>query len=355
MKRFIACCAALGALAAVAAPAAAQEAGTIRGTVTDVHTGAPVAGACAVVSPFGEPGVVVAEGVTDAAGSYTATVPPGSYRVAFFDCAGWDYAAGWHGDAPVEVAGGGTAEAGAALTHAALPGLVDVTTGRWYLAAARGAEVASFFYGNPGDLPMVGDWDCDGVDTPGLYRQADGFVYLRNSNTQGTADVRFFFGNPGDVPLAGDFDGDGCDTVSIYRPATSQVFVINELGSGEQGLGAAELTYTFGAPGDRPFVGDFDGDGVDTVGMHRESAGLVFLRNSQTRGPADHELRLGDSGDTVLAGDFSGLWLDTPAIWRTADRTFHVGHDLAGGEADRVESWPFAGTAWVPVAGAFGL
>ena len=43
---------------------------------------------------------------------------------------------------------------------------------------------------------MVGDWNCDGIDTPGLYRQSDGFVYLRNSNTQGVADIRFFFGNP---------------------------------------------------------------------------------------------------------------------------------------------------------------
>ncbi|MGI9586542.1 MAG: TolB family protein, partial [Acidimicrobiia bacterium] len=93
-------------------------------------------------------------------------------------------------------------------------GLVDTSTGRWMLR--DGGLVEEFFYGNPGDFPFVGDWNCDGVDTPGLYRQADGFVYLRNTNTQGNADVSFFFGDPGDVPLSGDFNGDGCDTVSIY-------------------------------------------------------------------------------------------------------------------------------------------
>ena len=86
-------------------------------------------------------------------------------------------------------------------------GLLDPATGIWYLRDDSG-QVTGFFYGNPGDVPFVGDWNCDGIDTPGLYRQTDGFVYLRNSNTQGPADIRFFFGNPGDFPLAGDFDND---------------------------------------------------------------------------------------------------------------------------------------------------
>ena len=62
------------------------------------------------------------------------------------------------------------------------------------------------------------------------------------------ADVRFFFGNPDDVPLAGDFDGDGCDTLAIYRPAEGRVYVKNTLGTG-----VAELSYPFGIPSDKPF------------------------------------------------------------------------------------------------------
>lgn len=88
-----------------------------------------------------------------------------------------------------------------------------------------------------GDFPFLGDWDCDGIETPGLYRQSDGFVYLRNSNSQGIADIRFLFGNPGDIPIAGDFDGDGCDTVSIYRPSEAWIYVINELGAKRRRIG----------------------------------------------------------------------------------------------------------------------
>ena len=172
------------------------------------------------------------------------------------------------------------------------------------------------------------------MDTPGLYRQSDGFVYLRNSNTQGIADIRFFFGNPGDVPLAGDFDSDGCDTVSIYRPGEQRIYVIDELGSGDRGLGAADRSYLFGNPGDRPFVGDFDGDGEDTVGLHRESTGLVYFRNTNTTGPADSQFVFGDPGDLIAAGDWIGTGRDTVAVYRPSNDTLYLRFSNSAGNAD---------------------
>ena len=53
---------------------------------------------------------------------------------------------------------------------------MDPSQGIWYLRNSVGA-VTSFFYGNPSDIPFMGDWDCDGVDTPGLFRQSDAFAY----------------------------------------------------------------------------------------------------------------------------------------------------------------------------------
>ncbi|MCI0544312.1 MAG: hypothetical protein L0Z49_07670, partial [Actinobacteria bacterium] len=50
-----------------------------------------------------------------------------------------------------------------------------------------GADQDTFYFGNPGDVAFSGDWDCDGSETLGLYRRSDGYVYLRNSNTQGVA------------------------------------------------------------------------------------------------------------------------------------------------------------------------
>jgi hypothetical protein len=232
-------------------------------------------------------------------------------------------------------------------------GLVDSSQGMWHLRANGGA-LTSFFYGNPGDYPFMGDWDCDGIDTPGLYRQSDGFAYLRNSNSQGVADIRFFFGNPGDVPVVGDFNGDGCDTLSLYRPSTQEFFVINELGEDEGGLGAADFGFVFGNPGDKPVVGDWDGDGISEVGLHRESTGFFYWRDTLTQGIADGEIFFGDPGDRFVAGDWGIIdGVETPAVFRPANATFFFRHTLTQGNAD--SQFPFGSSPWLPVAGEFGL
>ncbi len=232
-------------------------------------------------------------------------------------------------------------------------GFQDPATGRWHLRGLGGQEV-SFFFGNPGDIPFMGDWDCDGVDSPGLYRAADGFVYLRNSNDAGFADIEFFFGDPGDVPLPGDFNNDGCDTVSLFRPATQRMFVINELGEDQGGLGAADFDFLFGNPGDKPVIGDWDGDGIDELGLHRESTGFFYYRNSLDTGVASDEIFFGDPGDRFVAGDWGVVdGKDTPAVFRPGDRTFYLRDTLTQGVAD--EQIPFGAErqGFLPVAGVF--
>ncbi|MCB1246843.1 MAG: VanW family protein [Acidimicrobiia bacterium] len=230
--------------------------------------------------------------------------------------------------------------------------VVDPGQGLWWLRDAETGSTTSFYYGVPGDTPFFGDWDCDGVDTPGLYRRSDGYVYLRNANTQGVAHVSYFFGNPGDIPLAGDFDGNGCDTVSLYRPSDGRFYVINELGSGDAGLGAADLDYPFGNPGDTPFVGDFDGDGIDTFGMRRRSTGRVYLNNGHRSGAADRVFIFGDPGDQVLAGDWSGSGADTVGLYRPSNTTFYLSGSNTSGPA--AKSVFYGARGFVPVTGRLG-
>ena len=230
-------------------------------------------------------------------------------------------------------------------------GLVDPDRGRWHLARADHG-VDSFYYGNPGDVPFVGDWDCDGVDTPGLYRQSDGFAYLRNANSQGVADIRFFFGNPSDVPIAGDFDGDGCDTLSLYRPDSQEFFIINELGRDGGGLGAADYSFVFGNPGDQPFSGDLDGDGIDEVGLHRASTGFVYYRTTLTTGVADRAFFFGDPADRFVTGDWNRNGTDSPAVFRPSNTFFYFRYSNTQGNADAWFEW--GDPTWLPVAGTFG-
>jgi hypothetical protein len=208
--------------------------------------------------------------------------------------------------------------------------------GRFHLWDKIGSPhgTSSFFYGNPGDVAFSGDWNCDGVETLGLYRRSDGFVYLRNSNTQGVADITFFFGNPGDLPIAGDFNNDGCDTVSIYRPSEARFYIINQLGQNGGGLGFAEYSYLFGNPGDKPFIGDFNGDGIDTPGLHRESTGLVYFRDSNTQGIADFTFVYGNPGDVLTAGDWNGDGIDTVGVYRPATGLLYIRNSNTTGVAD---------------------
>jgi hypothetical protein len=224
---------------------------------------------------------------------------------------------------------------------------VQSTSGLWRIFHGS-TQLTSFYYGNPGDSPFMGDWDCDGVETPGLYRRSDGFVYLRNKNTEGIADITFFFGNPGDIPLAGDFDGDGCDTVSLYRPSEARFYIINKLGQNGGGLGGADTSFLYGNPGDVPFVGDWNGDTIDTPGLRRPGDGFVYLRNSNTQGIADISFFYGNSGDLVFAGDWDDDEVDSIGLYRPSNGIIYLRNQLSTGIADF--SFP-VGMGMLPAAG----
>ena len=191
------------------------------------------------------------------------------------------------------------------------------------------SNIGRFYYGDPGDEPLMGDWDCDGEQTPGMYRRSTGSVYLRDSNTEGNADRTFVFGNPGDIPIAGDFDGDGCDTLSIYRPSEAKFYIANSLGNG-----VAEMSFAFGTFGDLPVAGDFDGDGTDTVGIYRPGRMLVAYRNSLGAGAPDEAFFYGNVGDKIIIGDWDGDGEQTVAAYRASNGTLYMKNDHSTGVAD---------------------
>ena len=223
-----------------------------------------------------------------------------------------------------------------------LIGLVDPTTGRWELGPDE-----SFFFGVPGDIPFLGDWDGDGVDTPGLYRPTDGFAYVINRRETGTADASWFMGIPGDVPIVGDWDGDGIDTFSVYRPAEGKVYISNI-----NQTGPAQVDYFFGVPGDKPFAIDFDADGTSEVALHRESTGLVYMTDGPEGGevaPTDLEFFWGIADDAVFAGDWDGSGTETPGLIRPDRARAFLRLENTEGFANR--AWPINQPGWVPVVG----
>ncbi|MBW3557384.1 MAG: hypothetical protein KY454_10675, partial [Actinobacteria bacterium] len=191
---------------------------------------------------------------------------------------------------------------------------VVVRDGTWYLRKSNttGSADITFRYGNAGDIPVMGDWNGDGVDTPGVVRGNE--WYLRNSNTTGTADLTFLvttcctiYGNAGYQPVVGDWNGDGTDTPGVVSGNTW--FLRNS-----NTTGTADLTFGYGNVGDRPVTGDWDGDGTDTPGVVRGHT--WFLRNSNTTGTADLTFGYGNVGDRPLVGDWDADGFDTPGVVR---------------------------------------
>ncbi|MDD9207877.1 hypothetical protein PU560_15585, partial [Georgenia sp. 10Sc9-8] len=68
--------------------------------------------------------------------------------------------------------------------------------------------------------------------------------------------------------------------------------------------GVPDLALTYGRHDDEVFVGDWDGDGTDTLAIRR---GATFhVRNALDGGPADVAFTYGRAGDVVLVGDWDG-------------------------------------------------
>jgi hypothetical protein len=131
--------------------------------------------------------------------------------------------------------------------------------------------------------------------------------YLRNSNSTGFADVAFVYGpaNGGWTPLVGDWNGDGKDTVALYNPATSMFYERNT-----NSTGFADTAFVYGPANSswKPLVGDWTDSGTDTIGLYNPTTSTFYLRNSNTSGFANTAFTYGpaNSGYIPLIGNWTG-------------------------------------------------
>jgi hypothetical protein len=164
-----------------------------------------------------------------------------------------------------------------------------------------------FAYGDPDDYVIVGNWDGEVVapttDAPGkgdtLTVVRNNHFFVKNTISTGVADYTFYFGNPEDELLVGDWalvadNGDGTETVSSGNDA-DQVAVVRgnqfhlsgefESAQHEGGL-STQRVLAYGDPDDAVFVASLptalDADGAvadgDTAVVVIEGDGLGVRR-----------------------------------------------------------------------------
>ncbi len=167
---------------------------------------------------------------------------------------------------------------------------------------------AAFGFGRAGDVPLVGDWDGDGSDDAVLFRA--GAFHFRRGLRAGETDRVVAFGPRHAQPVLGDWDGSGDATVGVWDGRRFQLLDVNRSPGLLSGLPPALggiRTVTPAVPRDFPvgravpLSGDWDGDGVDTLGLAAD--GDVVLFGDAAAQQVATRLRLGRAGDRIVVAD----------------------------------------------------
>lgn len=166
--------------------------------------------------------------------------------------------------------------------------------------------------------------DSNAAIFPKGAEESSAAIYLNDSWT-GEANNAFGFATTQDAFVVGDWNGDGTDTIG----ARSQNWFHLRNTNAD---GALDHRFSYGRLGDQIFVGDWDGNGTDTLALRRGNT--IFLQNSLAGGQADIAMDYGRVGDTILVGDWDGDGKDSFAVRRGA--TYFFRNTLSSGVSEDV-------------------
>ena len=201
-----------------------------------------------------------------------------------------------------------------------------------YSNSSSNADV-EFSYGKSTDEVLVGDWDGDGVDTI-CVRRGNVYYFLNTecadlAGSSLNAEFYISYGKSEDEVLVGDWNGDGVDTLCVRR---GSVYYFFNTPCAELAGGSAEEDFrcTFGKSTDEVLAGDWNGDGSDTVMMKRGNRYYVY--NELESGDAEADFQYGKADDTAFAGDWNGDGLDTLCVRRDGN-CYYFTNDSEGSDA----------------------
>ncbi|MCH5373144.1 MAG: VCBS repeat-containing protein, partial [Planctomycetes bacterium] len=145
---------------------------------------------------------------------------------------------------------------------------------RWLRRANNGSLRAEaddhvFKKGEHVDTPIAGDWNGDGIDQVGVFRDGNWMLDVDGDGRWTESDQRLSFGQPGDVPVVGDFDGDGFDEIAVVR---GDLWIIDTDGDRRLTGNDLQIEVPRSNQESQPVVGDLDGDGKDDPGYYDEAA-----------------------------------------------------------------------------------
>ena len=222
--------------------------------------------------------------------------------------------------------------------------------GTWILADSAGANTTVAF-GIPGAIPVVGDFNGDGIDEIGVYFQGEWLLDLNGNQRWDSDDLWAALGSRGDLPVVGDWDGDGKDDIGVYGPewpgdsrhmahepglpdkqnryrsrpknvppeenqATEGQRLMRLTSRGQERSDLIDHVFAFGVGGDQPIAGDWNGDGIRSIAIFRKGYWRFDTDGDGRFSKGDETAEFGDEGDLPVVGDFNGDGIEEIGIYR---------------------------------------
>ena len=167
-----------------------------------------------------------------------------------------------------------------------------------------------YFWGSlqPGDIPVVGDWNGDGKMKMGIYQNGTWTLDYNGDGIWNGPDVDKVksFGDSNFAPVVGDWNGDGKTKIGVYNSLTG-TFLIDYDGSfvwdGEAVDRVAFWSVRPGS-GEIAVIGDWNGDGKSKIGIYAAETGNWYL---DYNGNYTWEDPNGPNGDKVVYWSLPGV------------------------------------------------
>ncbi|TVS18522.1 MAG: hypothetical protein EA424_10735 [Planctomycetaceae bacterium] len=236
---------------------------------------------------------------------------------------------------------------------------VRVTDGYWTLRIRgnQGLEtpegIQRKMFGMPGAVPVVGDFNGDGIDNVGIYYRGHWLLDMNGNGRWDEEDLWVLLGDDQDLPVIGDWNGDGKDDVGIFGPAwpgdhralqvaaglpdlKNRTIPVNkpknvppDVENATCGLRLLQATirgqiradvidhvFRYGGGSHVPVSGDFTGDGITNIGVFKDGRWWLDTDGNGRWSEGDLEFIYGQAGDIPVVGDFNGDGLANVGVYR---------------------------------------
>jgi thermitase len=224
--------------------------------------------------------------------------------------------------------------------------------GVWYLDYNGNgfwdASDKTYNFGAPGWIPVVGDWNGDGMKKIGVTNGMNWYLDYNGNGVWDASDKAYTFGAPGWTPETADWNGDGKEEIGVTNGMN---WYLDYNGNGV--WDASDKAYNFGAPGWTPVLGDWNGDGRTKIGVFNDSWYLDYNGDGVFSAGVDKEYHFGTaSGWTPVPGDWNGNKASKIGIYQNG--VWYLDYDGDGSWDGMVDkAYNFGATGWSPITGSW--